>query len=373
MESLDELATRAGDFDDVTGFLEAVARVADSERDPRAAIESEPDDGRPGPAPSPPPPRRPRRSRSQVVLGCVGLALFALGATIATVAALPDLDASPGAFDRNGARPAIRSLTCSWARRVPSPQGSRSEPRARRSGAPASHGPPRRRASTCPPARCCTRVHGCCWSRVVAPCAGSTADTDRRHRGSPGRVLGFDPVALEARWPPDLAQRCRAHRKVRSGSEEAETPWSAPAGDGQGERLRHHAELLEDLEVRHVRCRPDKPEEGVGSDRQLDRQELGSPQGSVHGHGRGGDEPGPRLPQAGGEARQQRRERNRVGMGDAHRESRQSLGPGQSEQGSREILLRDGELIALEARSREAPGRAASRRSVPAIPPQPVP
>ncbi len=90
VESLDELATRAGDFDDVTGFLEAVALVADSERaDPRATIESEPDDGRPGPAPSPPPPRRPRRSRTQVVLGCVGLALFALGATIATVAALP--------------------------------------------------------------------------------------------------------------------------------------------------------------------------------------------------------------------------------------------------------------------------------------------
>ena len=89
VESLDELATRAGHFDDVTGFLEAVARVADSERDPRATIESEPDDGRPGPAPSPPAPRRPRRSRPQVVLGCVGLALFALGATIATVAALP--------------------------------------------------------------------------------------------------------------------------------------------------------------------------------------------------------------------------------------------------------------------------------------------
>ena len=88
VESLDELATRAGHFDDVTGFLEAVARVADSERDPRATIESEPD-GRPGPAPSPPAPRTSRRSRPQVVLGCVGLALFALGATIATVAALP--------------------------------------------------------------------------------------------------------------------------------------------------------------------------------------------------------------------------------------------------------------------------------------------
>ncbi len=89
VESLDELATRAGQFDDVTGFLEALARVADSERDPRATTTSEPDDDRPGPAPSPTAPWRSRRSRPQVVLGCVGLALFAVGATIATVAALP--------------------------------------------------------------------------------------------------------------------------------------------------------------------------------------------------------------------------------------------------------------------------------------------
>jgi hypothetical protein len=29
---------------------------------------------------------------------------------------------------------------------------------------------------------------------------------------------------------------------------------------GQGERLQHHPELVEDLEVGHVRCRPDEPE-----------------------------------------------------------------------------------------------------------------
>ena len=28
----------------------------------------------------------------------------------------------------------------------------------------------------------------------------------------------------------------------------------------QGERLQHHPELVEDLEVGHVRCRPDEPE-----------------------------------------------------------------------------------------------------------------
>jgi hypothetical protein len=81
-----EASTEVSDLSD----LEAVVSAADSdERDPAATIDARPDDGRPDPAPSAPAPSRTRRSRSQVVLGCVGLALFALGATIATVAALP--------------------------------------------------------------------------------------------------------------------------------------------------------------------------------------------------------------------------------------------------------------------------------------------
>lgn len=68
--------------------LEASTKNSD-DRDPTASVESRPNDARPDPASSPAAPSRTRRSRSQVVLGCVGLALFALGATIATVAALP--------------------------------------------------------------------------------------------------------------------------------------------------------------------------------------------------------------------------------------------------------------------------------------------
>lgn len=90
VENLAELATRASRFHDVTDFLEAVAQAVDSdERDPTATIDLQPNDGRPGEAPSPPASTRTRRSRPQVVLGCVGLALFGLGATIATAAALP--------------------------------------------------------------------------------------------------------------------------------------------------------------------------------------------------------------------------------------------------------------------------------------------
>ncbi len=79
-----EASTEVSDLPD----SEAVALVADSdELDPTATI-TRPNDGRPNP-PSAPAPSRTSRSRIQLLLGCVGLALFALGATVATVAALP--------------------------------------------------------------------------------------------------------------------------------------------------------------------------------------------------------------------------------------------------------------------------------------------
>jgi len=96
MEQLAELATQAGHFDDVTGFLEAVALVEESDGlDPTATTEARSDNGRPDPASPTPAPSRTRRSRPQVVLGCVGLVLFALGAAVATRAALKDWTPPP--------------------------------------------------------------------------------------------------------------------------------------------------------------------------------------------------------------------------------------------------------------------------------------
>ncbi len=96
VENLAELATQAGHFDDVTGFLEAAARVEDSDGpDPTATVDGPSQNGRLDPASSTAARSRTRRSRPQVVLGCVGLALFALGATLATRAALKDWTPPP--------------------------------------------------------------------------------------------------------------------------------------------------------------------------------------------------------------------------------------------------------------------------------------
>jgi hypothetical protein len=103
--------------------------------------------------------------------------------------------------------------------------------------------------------------------------------------------------------------------------------------------LQLYSELVEDLKVGHVGCGPDEPEEGVRSDGQADGQALGGTQGSVDHHGRGGDEPGRWLPDAGGEGRQKSLEWNRVGMGDTDREGRDVLGPSQGENGAREIVF----------------------------------
>jgi hypothetical protein len=94
IENLTDLAAQAGHFDDLAAFLEAVAVAAESDGLDRAA-------GSPGradrsePESSTPPPRPARRSRSQVLLGSLGLALFALGATLATVPSLKEWTPPP--------------------------------------------------------------------------------------------------------------------------------------------------------------------------------------------------------------------------------------------------------------------------------------
>jgi hypothetical protein len=94
IENLADLAAEAGHFDDVTGFLEAVASAAESDGldtpvgSPREADRSDP-------VSSTLTPRRRRLSRSQVVLGSLGLALFALGATLATLASLSEWTPPP--------------------------------------------------------------------------------------------------------------------------------------------------------------------------------------------------------------------------------------------------------------------------------------
>ena len=93
LENLADLATEAGSFDDIESFLETVGSAAGSAGlVSTATIGSRSTAGRPDPVPPTiPATSRSRRSRSQVVLGCCGFVLFAVGATVATVAALPDL------------------------------------------------------------------------------------------------------------------------------------------------------------------------------------------------------------------------------------------------------------------------------------------
>ncbi len=96
VENLAELATQAGHFDDVMGFLEAAARMENSDELDATATENGPSkNGRPDRALPTVAASRTRRSRPQVVLGCVGLALFALGATVATRAAFKDWTPPP--------------------------------------------------------------------------------------------------------------------------------------------------------------------------------------------------------------------------------------------------------------------------------------
>jgi len=63
--------------------------------DPTATLGSLSGTSRPDPVSSTPAPSRTRRSRSQVVLGCLGLALFALGASLATVTSLKEWTPPP--------------------------------------------------------------------------------------------------------------------------------------------------------------------------------------------------------------------------------------------------------------------------------------
>jgi len=95
IQHLSELATKAGHFDDVTEFLEAVALAVETDGLDPATSGPHSDADRPDPASSPPRPGRTRRARSQVLIGCLGLALFALGATLATVPALKDWTPPP--------------------------------------------------------------------------------------------------------------------------------------------------------------------------------------------------------------------------------------------------------------------------------------
>jgi len=94
IQNLAELASQASAFDDVARFLETVELVADSDGlDPTGTMGSWSSAGRSDPTSSPP--SRTRRSRSQVLLGCLGVTLFALGATLATAAALKDWTPPP--------------------------------------------------------------------------------------------------------------------------------------------------------------------------------------------------------------------------------------------------------------------------------------
>ena len=74
----------------------AVSDSQESQADPAPPKDTLTDAGRPDPVSSSnAAPTRPRRSRLQLFLGCVGLALFALGATLATVASLKEWTPPP--------------------------------------------------------------------------------------------------------------------------------------------------------------------------------------------------------------------------------------------------------------------------------------
>ncbi len=89
LENLAELAAWAGAFADLPEFLEAAALEASGGPGHRGTAAPRPATS------SPSAPRRPRRSRAQVILGCAGVALFAAGATVASLAALKDWTPPP--------------------------------------------------------------------------------------------------------------------------------------------------------------------------------------------------------------------------------------------------------------------------------------
>ena len=96
IENLAELSTRASAFDDVMGFLASVALPVDSrEPVPTATVSSRSNAGRPDTLSSGPLTRKSPHPRSQVLLGCLGLALFALGAIVASVSSLGELTPPP--------------------------------------------------------------------------------------------------------------------------------------------------------------------------------------------------------------------------------------------------------------------------------------
>jgi hypothetical protein len=94
IENLAELAAQAANFEDLTGFLDAVALAVESDGHD-TAVDSPRQAERSDPMRSTTAPRPTRRSRSQVLLGSLGLALFALGATLATVASLNEWTPPP--------------------------------------------------------------------------------------------------------------------------------------------------------------------------------------------------------------------------------------------------------------------------------------
>ncbi len=106
LENLAELADEAAAFEDVGDFLDMVALVEANGQDPRTVAGMWSVGGRPdhdagsvadrrGSAPAPPRSERSHRSRPQVLLGFVGVALFALGAALATAASLKDWTPPP--------------------------------------------------------------------------------------------------------------------------------------------------------------------------------------------------------------------------------------------------------------------------------------
>jgi hypothetical protein len=94
IDNVADLAARAGNFEDLPEFLEAVALATESDG-PGPAVGSPHQADRSDLASSTPLPRPTRRLRSQVLLGSLGLALFALGATLATVASLNEWTPPP--------------------------------------------------------------------------------------------------------------------------------------------------------------------------------------------------------------------------------------------------------------------------------------
>ena len=114
LENLTALATRARPYKDLEGFLQAVALEAASEKvGPMATSDSRPapSSSSNGPATAGrTAPRRARHSRPQILLGCVGIALFGAGAAIATVAALkvwtppPELSVATSTTNRSVAQ-----------------------------------------------------------------------------------------------------------------------------------------------------------------------------------------------------------------------------------------------------------------------------